>query len=70
MLVVLTMLTTAGMTVVLPVLPFVVLRYVPHSHLALWVGVLEAVNGLCTFLVAPLLGALSDEPSPRDGGIA
>ncbi len=65
MLVVLTMLTTAGMTVVLPVLPFVVLRYVPHSHLALWVGVLEAVNGLCTFLVAPLLGALSDRVGRR-----
>lgn len=65
MLVVLTMLTTAGMTVVLPVLPFVVLRYVPHSHLALWVGVLEAVNGLCTFLVAPLLGALSDRIGRR-----
>jgi len=65
MLVVLTMLTTAGMTVVLPVLPFVVLRYVPHTHLALWVGVLEAVNGLCTFLVAPLLGALSDRVGRR-----
>jgi MFS transporter, DHA1 family, tetracycline resistance protein len=61
MLIVLTMLTTAGMTVVLPVLPFVVLRYVPdESHLALWVGVLEAVNGLCAFLVAPFLGRLSD----------
>ncbi|WP_263732036.1 MFS transporter [Cellulomonas sp. SG140] len=65
MLVVLTMLTTAGMTVVLPVLPFVVLRYVSHAHLALWVGVLEAVNGLCTFLVAPLLGALSDRVGRR-----
>lgn len=65
MLVVLTMLTTAGMTVVLPVLPFVVLRYAPHAHLALWVGVLEAVNGLCTFLVAPLLGALSDRVGRR-----
>lgn len=66
MLVVLTMLTTAGMTVVLPVLPFVVLRYVPdRSHLALWVGVLEAANGLCTFLVAPLLGALSDRIGRR-----
>jgi MFS transporter, DHA1 family, tetracycline resistance protein len=66
MLIVLTMLTTAGMTVVLPVLPFVVLRYVSdHRTLALWVGVLEGVNGLCTFLAAPLLGALSDRVGRR-----
>jgi len=61
MLIVITMLTTIGMTVVLPVLPFVVLRYVPdQASLALWVGALEAVNGLCAFLVAPVLGRLSD----------
>lgn len=61
MLIVLTMLTTAGMTVVLPVLPFVVLKYVSNeSDLAVWVGVLEAVNGLCAFLAAPFLGRLSD----------
>lgn len=61
MLIVLTMLTVVGMTVVLPVLPFVVLQYVSHeSDLAIWVGVLEAVNGLCAFLAAPFLGRLSD----------
>jgi len=66
MLIVLTMLTTAGMTVVLPVLPFVVLRYVPdRGGLAIWVGVLEGVNGLCAFLVAPVLGALSDRVGRR-----
>ena len=61
MLVILTLLTVIGMTVVLPVLPFVVLQYVSNEKdLALWVGVLEAVNGLCAFLVAPFLGRLSD----------
>ncbi|WP_258566884.1 tetracycline efflux MFS transporter Tet(42) [Microbacterium sp. Se5.02b] len=61
MLIVLTMLTVIGMTVVLPVLPFVVLQYVSQeSDLAIWVGVLEAVNGLCAFLAAPFLGRLSD----------
>lgn len=61
MLIVLTTLTTAGMTVVLPVLPFVVLRYVSgEGELALWVGALEAVNGLCAFIAAPFLGRLSD----------
>src|SRR6187431_1257943 len=61
MLVALTMLTVIGMTVVLPVLPFVILRYVGNENdLAIWVGVLEAINGLCAFLVAPFLGRLSD----------
>jgi len=61
MLIVITMLTTAGMTVVLPILPFVVLRYVDEpAHLAVWVGVLETVNALCAFTVAPLLGRISD----------
>ncbi len=61
MLIVLTMLTVIGMTVVLPVLPFVVLQYVSHEgDLAIWVGILEAINGLCAFLVAPFLGRLSD----------
>jgi len=61
MLIVITMLTMAGMTVVLPVLPFVVKQYVPgHGSLAVWVGLLETVNALCAFLVAPFLGRLSD----------
>lgn len=61
MLIAITMLNVVGMTVVLPVLPFVVGRYVADpSHLALWVGVLETVNALCAFLVAPLFGGLSD----------
>jgi MFS transporter, DHA1 family, tetracycline resistance protein len=66
MLIVLTMLTTAGMTVVLPVLPFVVLQYVSNENdLAVWVGILEAVNGLCAFLIAPFLGRLSDRYGRR-----
>ena len=61
MLIALTMLNVIGMTVVLPVLPFVVARYVPEQgQLALWVGLLETINALCAFMVAPLLGGLSD----------
>lgn len=61
MLIAITMLNVVGMTVVLPVLPFVVARYVAdQSHLAIWVGVLETINALCAFLVAPLFGGLSD----------
>ncbi|MFD1202811.1 MFS transporter [Leucobacter albus] len=56
-----TMLNVMGMTIVLPVLPFVVQRYVDTpGHLAIWVGILESVNALCAFLVAPLFGGLSD----------
>jgi len=66
MLIVITMLTMAGMTVVLPVLPFVVKQYVPdHGSLAVWVGLLETVNALCAFLVAPLMGRLSDRYGRR-----
>ncbi|WP_235561198.1 MFS transporter [Microbacterium sp. Leaf151] len=66
MLVVITTLTTAGMTVVLPVLPFVVLRFVSNpSDLAVWVGILETVNALCAFLVAPFLGRISDRYGRR-----
>lgn len=66
MLIALTMLTTAGMTVVLPVMPFVVKRVIGDpTHLAIWVGILEAINGLCTLLVAPIFGSLSDRIGRR-----
>ncbi|MFT3861535.1 MFS transporter [Micropruina sp.] len=66
MLIAITMLNVIGMTVVLPVLPFVVARYVPdQSQLAVWVGVLETINALCAFLVAPLFGGLSDRYGRR-----
>ncbi|MFT4226238.1 MFS transporter [Micropruina sp.] len=66
MLIAITMLNVIGMTVVLPVLPFVVGRYVSdQSHLAVWVGILETVNALCAFLVAPLFGGLSDRYGRR-----
>jgi DHA1 family tetracycline resistance protein-like MFS transporter len=60
LLIVITLLNSIGMTIVLPVLPFITLQYVPEGSLALWVGVLESVGALCAFLVAPQLGGLSD----------
>jgi len=67
MLVTLTMLSVIGMTIVLPVMPFVVQQYLPQGDpsLAVWVGVLEGVNALCAFLAAPILGALSDRVGRR-----
>lgn len=60
LLIAISFLATVGMTVVLPVLPFVIQEYVPEASLALWVGVLESVYALCAFIAAPFLGSLSD----------
>jgi len=61
LLIAISFLATIGMTIVLPVLPFVVLQYLPDdTNLALWVGVLESVYALCAFVAAPVLGVLSD----------
>lgn len=56
------MLSVIGMTIVFPVMPFIVQGYLPAGSpsLALWVGVLEGVSALCAFLAAPLFGGLSD----------
>jgi DHA1 family tetracycline resistance protein-like MFS transporter len=61
----LTMLNVLGMGIIFPVLPFLTLRYVSPTSLALWVGVLESVNAFCSFLVAPFLGGLSDRVGRR-----
>lgn len=56
-----TFLNSVGMTIVVPVLPFITLEYVPgRASLGWWVGLLEAVYALASFLVAPVLGGLSD----------
>lgn len=49
-----------GMTIVFPVLPFLVGKYLPDSQIAIGVSTLEAVYTLFQFFAAPLLGALSD----------
>lgn len=50
-----------GLTLVLPVLPFMVAAYVPDiSQQAVAIGWLTAVYALCSFIAAPVLGALSD----------
>ncbi|HEY7131865.1 MAG TPA: MFS transporter [Candidatus Limnocylindrales bacterium] len=52
---------TVGMTIVFPVLPFLLRPYVANDgDLALWVGIIEAVYAACALLSAPILGSLSD----------
>ena len=52
---------TISMTIVLPVLPFIIQNHVHDAkNVALWVGVLETVFSACALVSAPILGALSD----------
>ena len=50
----------AGFTLVIPVLPFSVARYVAAPDVAWWVAWVLALYSLCAFVAAPVLGALSD----------
>ena len=49
-----------GFTLILPVIQFLVGRYVPHQQIGLYVGLIVSVFALCAFCAAPVLGALSD----------
>jgi DHA1 family tetracycline resistance protein-like MFS transporter len=55
-----TFLNFAGFTIIIPVLPFAVARYVPTDQTATYVSVMISVYALCSFLAAPVLGGLSD----------
>ena len=50
----------AGFTLIIPVLPFSVGRYVAVADVAFWVSLTLAIYALCSFLAAPVLGAMSD----------
>ncbi|TFW19823.1 MFS transporter [Massilia arenosa] len=50
----------AGFTLIIPVLPFSVARYVTPTDVAWWVSLILALYSLCAFLAAPVLGAMSD----------
>jgi len=59
-------LSTVGMALVFPVLPFIVGRYASDAgSTAFWVGVIEAAYAACAFVAAPFLGALSDRIGRR-----
>lgn len=50
-----------GISIVFPVLPFIVAKYVPQvSQQAAVIGVLGAAYAFCSFFSSPVLGALSD----------
>lgn len=51
-----------GFSILFPILPFLVSRYVTNPHeVAFYVGFLLSIYALCQFLAAPGLGVLSDK---------
>ena len=55
-----------GFTLVAPVLPFLVSRYIgDQNQLAATIGWLTISYSLCSFFAAPVLGALSDRYGRR-----
>jgi len=61
LLLVIALLNTMGMTIIIPLVPFLTLQYLAHpTNLAAIVGWLTAAYGICQLIAAPGLGVLSD----------
>lgn len=54
------LLNSIGLSIVLPLLPFIVSEYLPDDQVVLGMSALLSVFAACTFIAAPILGALSD----------
>lgn len=55
-----TVLNAIGMTIVFPLFPFLVGKYLPEAQVAIGLSSLNSVYAFCQFLASPLFGALSD----------
>jgi DHA1 family tetracycline resistance protein-like MFS transporter len=55
-----TVLNAIGITLVLPLFPFLLEEYVPAADVAVVMSALVSVFAVCTFFAAPIFGALSD----------
>lgn len=53
-------LNSIGLSIVLPLLPFIVGKYLPPEKVVIGMSALVSVFAACTFFAAPVLGALSD----------
>lgn len=58
--VVVVLLNSVGFSVVLPLLPFLVGKYLPAQQVVVGMSALMSVFAICTFFSAPVFGALSD----------
>ncbi|WP_428232124.1 MFS transporter [Flavobacterium sp.] len=54
------LLNSIGMSIVLPLLPFIVGKYLPAPQIVVGMSILLSVFAACTFFAAPIFGALSD----------
>lgn len=55
-----TILNAIGMTIVLPLFPFLLEKYVSKNQIATTMSALVAVFAICQFFASPVFGALSD----------
>ena len=55
-----TVLNAIGMTIVMPLFPFLLGKYVPADKVALAMSGLVSIFAVCQFFAAPVFGALSD----------
>lgn len=53
-------LNAIGLTIVIPLFPFMIGLYVPEERIALYAGLLVSIYAVCKFFMAPIMGALSD----------
>lgn len=54
------LLNAIGLTIVIPLFPFLISLYVPAEKVALYLGILISIYAVCKFFMAPIMGALSD----------
>jgi Major Facilitator Superfamily. len=54
------LLNSIGFSVVLPLLPFLVGRYLTSQQIVVGMSALMSVFAACSFVAAPIFGALSD----------
>lgn len=59
------LLNAIGLTIVIPLFPFLTSLYVPGEKVALYVGLLVSIYAVCKFFMAPIMGALSDHFSRK-----
>lgn len=60
------LMNAVGMSIVIPLLPFLVGQYLPKQQVVVGMSVLLSVFAACTFIAAPILGALSDRYGRRN----
>ncbi len=54
------LLNAIGLTIVIPLFPFLISLYVPEEQVAVYLGILVSIYAVCKFFMAPIMGALSD----------